>query len=128
MKTIAQAARRVTRLERDVNPFRMPRRRTFKVEITTARSFIEEAEKRQEKFVGIGLPPTFISDFKALVDELQQAVDLRLNSETARGRAQAGIAAALAQGFDVIRDLDVVVSVATRQEPVVAAAWRSASR
>ncbi len=127
MKTIAPAARRVTRLERDVNPFRMPRRRTFKVEITTARSFIEERE-RQEKFVGIGLPPTFISDFKALVDELQQAVDLRLNSKTARGRAQAGIAAALAQGFDVIRDLDVVVSVATRQEPVVAAAWRSASR
>ncbi len=128
MKTIARAARRVTRQERSINPFRMPLRRTLTVELSTAQVFIMEAEKRQEKFVAIGLPPTFISDFKALVDEMHVAMTMRLGSKRVRGQAQAGIAAALARGFDVIQDLDVVVEVASRLDPVMAAAWRSARR
>lgn len=128
MKTIAKASRRVTRGERDVNPFRMPARRTLKVDITTARAFIEQATPRRDKFIAIGLPPTFISEFTALVDELQEAVDQRLASKTVRGQAQAGIAAALAQGFDHVLDLDVIVAMAARQDPVLAAAWRSARR
>jgi hypothetical protein len=126
MKAIAKAARRVTRDERVVNPFRMPPRRTLKVEIATARVFIEEAATRQDAFIRLGLPPTFISDFTALVNELQSAVDTRLSSKTARGQAQAGIAAALAQGLEVIRDLEVVVEMATRDDPALAAAWHTA--
>jgi hypothetical protein len=126
MKAIAKAARRVTRDERVVNPFRMPPQRTLKAEISTARVFIEEASRRREAFIRLGLPSTFISDFTALVDELQSAVDTRLSSKTARGQAQAGIAAVLAQGLEVIRDLEVVVEMATRDDPAVAAAWHTA--
>jgi hypothetical protein len=126
MKAIAKAARRVTRDERVVNPFRMPPRRTLKVEISTARVFIKEAAARQEAFVRLGLPPAFISDFTALVDELQSAVDTQLSSKTARGQAQAGIAAVLAQGLEVIRDLEVVVEMATRDDVALAAAWHTA--
>jgi hypothetical protein len=83
---------------------------------------------RHHQFIQLGLPPTFLSDFQALVDGLQRAVDVRLSSKTVRGLAQAGIADTLRQGLDVIRDLDAIVAVATRQDPVRFAAWRSARR
>lgn len=78
--------------------------------------------------MAIGLPPTFIGDFTALVDQLQDAVDVRLNSKTLRGEAQAGMATALARGPDVIRDLEVVMAVAASDDPVLAATWRTARR
>ena len=128
MKTIALAARRVTRRETGTSPFRMPRRRSFKVEISTARAFIEEAERRRDQFLRLGLPETFISDFRARVDALQQAVDVRLNSKTMRRQARAGIQTSLAEGLEAIRDLDAIMAIATRQDHVAFAAWQSARR
>ena len=126
MKTLALTARRVTRPEPGPSPFRMPTRRTVKVEIATARAFMAEAEKRQDQFLRFGLAPTFVSDFRALVDDLQRAVDVRLSSKTVRRQAQAGIETALAEGLESIRDLDAIVAIATRQDPVAYAAWQSA--
>lgn len=128
MKTLAKAARRITRGERDESPFRLPRRKTLTVKVATARAFLEEAEKRQAQFVEIGLPPTFISDFRVLVNELSAAADVRLSSKNKRGEAQEGIAAAVRLGHDIVRDLDVIVEIATRHDPVAAAGWRSARR
>lgn len=128
MKTIAKAARRITRTDRDRSPFRLPRQRSLTVEVGTARAFLEEAEKRQADFVGIGLPATFISEFAVLVNDLSQAADVRLSSKTMRANAQAGIVAAIARGLDVVRDLDVIVEVATSGDPVLAATWRAARR
>jgi hypothetical protein len=128
MKTLALAARRVTRPEPGTGLFRMPRRRSLKVEIATARAFIEEMEKRQDQFVRFGLPPTFISDFRTLVDDLQRAVEVRLSSKTRRGELQAGIETTLAEGLEVVRDLDAIVAIATRQDPVAFAAWQTARR
>jgi hypothetical protein len=126
MKTLALTARRVTRPEPGTSPFRMPKRRTVKLEIATARAFLAEAEKRQEHFVRFGLPPTFVSDFRALVDDLQRAVDVRLSSKTVRREAQAGIETTLADGLEAVRDLDAIVAIATRQDPVAYAAWQTA--
>jgi hypothetical protein len=99
LKTIAAAARRVTRAESSVNPFALPKRRSLAAELATARAFMEAAATRQAEFEQFGLPPTFISDFRALVEHLQQAADVRLSSKTVRRKAQAGIATALAQGW-----------------------------
>ena len=127
-KTLAQAGRRITRPEAGQSRFRMPRRRTLKAEISTARVFIEEAAQRQEQFVKLGLPPTFISDFTRLVDTFQQVVDARLSSKTVRREALAGIDSTLARGLDVIRDLDIVVAIATQQDPNLFASYQSARR
>lgn len=126
MKTLAKAARRIWRKERDANPFKMPRRNLLQVQVGTAQAFLVEAERRQDRFVGIGLPSTFISDYRVLVDELTQAFYGRLNSKTIRATAQAGIKTAIRQGLEVVRDLDVLVDIATRQDPVLASAWRVA--
>ena len=77
MKTIALAARRVTEQDPDNTRFRMPRRRTLKGDIAAARSFIEEAGKRQEEFVGFGLPATFLPELQTKVDQLERAVNVR---------------------------------------------------
>jgi hypothetical protein len=128
MKTVAHAARRAARRERGANPFHIPRSRSLKVSISTARLFIDEAVKRQEQFARLGLPPTFISDFATLVDALQQAVDVRLNSKTVRRLAQVNIETELTRGSELIRDLDVMVAVAAKGDPARLAAWRAARR
>jgi hypothetical protein len=128
MRTLAQAARRIARQRRNQAPFVPPRRKTLKVEVATARAFLEEAEKRQAQFIGMGLPETFVSDFRALVDELDQAVNGRLSGKTLRGQARVGIAGALRQGLELVRDLDLAVSVAAGQDDVVLATWRIARR
>jgi hypothetical protein len=126
MKTLAKAARRISRTERDPSPFQMPRRGLLQVQVGAAQAFLVEAERRQAQFIALGLPPTFIDDYRALVNELTQAFHARLNSKTARATAAAGIVAALRQGLDVVRDLEVVVEIATSQNPVLATAWRVA--
>ena len=128
MKAVALAARRVTKPDVRESLFRVPRRRNVELELSTAQMFIEEAEKRQDEFLGFGLPPTFISDFRALVDNLRQAVHTRLGSKTERRQASAGTRTALAIGLDAIRDLDVLVTMATREDPTTFAAWGAARR
>ena len=128
LKTIAKAARRVTRPEPGVSPFRLPRRRSLSAELATARAFIEEAATRQAEFEQFGLPPTFISDLRTMVHELQQAADVRISSKTVRRKALASIKTALAQGLEAARDLDVIVAIATRQDPTTCAAWTNARR
>ncbi|MEZ5292450.1 MAG: hypothetical protein R2745_15320 [Vicinamibacterales bacterium] len=118
LKTIAAAARRVTRVEPSVSPFVLPPHRSLGAELATARAFMEAAATRQSEFEQFGLPSTFISDFRTAVDRLQQAADVRLSSKTVRRKAQAGIATTLAEGLDAARDLDVIVDVArgTRED------------
>ncbi len=113
MKTVALAARRVTRPDASENPFIVPRQRNLERELATARAFIEAAEARQTEFVSFGLPPLFISDFRKLVDTLQQAFDLRLGSKTVRREAIAGTRMAITRGLEAVHDLDALVTIAT---------------
>ncbi len=129
LKTIAAAARRFTRAKSAANPFQLPTRRNLATVLSTARAFMQSAESLKAEFEKFGLPSTFIADFGAQVTQLQQAADVRLSAKTARGRAQAGIEVAIADGLDAVRDLDVVVAIATRQaDPVTYAAWTAARR
>jgi hypothetical protein len=128
MKAIALVARRVTEPDTKANRFRMPRRRSLKIELSTARAFVEGAAERRDEFVRYGLPPTFISEFEALVDQLQDAMDTRVSSKTMRREAQQGIVTELARGLRAVRDLDAAVVVATRHDPIRLAAWQAARR
>lgn len=129
MKTIAGAARRFTLQDPAESPFVLPKKRRVGTELVTARRFMAAAALRQKEFEDFGLPATFLSDFKALVDQLQQAADVRLSAKTTRRKAQAGIAAALAEGLNAVRDLDVIVAIATREpHPSTFAAWTAARR
>jgi len=126
MKRIASTGRQVIGAESGMNPFRMPTRKSAAVILSRARLFVAQASRRQPQFVRLGLPETFIREFQTLVDDLDRAVNVRLNSHTARGEAQQGIETALATGFKAIRALDVIVANTLRLDPVRLAAWQAA--
>lgn len=128
LTTMTRAARRVTADEIMSTPFRLPKRRTLTTDLATARAFVTEARPREQAFVQFGLPPTFISDLEKLIEELQRAVDAQLASKTARSQAQAGLTNAVRTGMRVCVDLDLLVALATAEQPELQAAWQSARR
>jgi hypothetical protein len=124
MKAIAATGRRAAR--RDVHAFRLPDVRSAEELIAAARVMADDARTREAEFVRLGLPATFISDFEALVNTLGQAVNTRMNSVHQRRWAQAGLASAFAQGLEDIRELDVVVPNALRDDTARLAQWQRA--
>jgi hypothetical protein len=126
MKAIARTGRMLAVDESEANRFKMPTRQSAAAVLSTARAFIQEAEARQAEFIRFGMPETFISDFTKLVNTLEAAVNVQLNSRTLRHRAQKGIEAALADGLTATRTLDVVVTNQLREDPVGLAAWHGA--
>ncbi|MEO8482889.1 MAG: hypothetical protein ABI634_11810 [Acidobacteriota bacterium] len=128
MKIIAHAARRMAMKDAASNPFRIPTRKSDPAMLSTARAFIEAAGPRQAQFIRLGLPPDFVASLQRQVEALELAVDGRRKGRFQLRSAQAGVEAALEQGFDAIRDLDVVVPNAVRSDPVRLAAWQGARR
>jgi hypothetical protein len=125
MKMIALAARRLPPKDARGNPFQLPRPRSLARELAAARAFLDEVAKRPDDFAAIGLPSPFMNEFKKKVDDLQMVIDARLNSQADRRQALAGVATAFADGFDAACELDVVVTVTTRDDPVTFAGWRA---
>ena len=96
--------------------------------VATARAFLGEAAERQEQFIQFGLPPTFISDLTTLVDGLEGAQSIHLDSKTMRANARAGIRSTLGEGVLLVRDLDVLMQLAPQIDAVLTATWKAARR
>lgn len=128
MKAIALIARRVNRTDPGINKLKMPSRQSTNALLTRARVFATEAGKRQAAFADFGLSPDLLSEFNSLVDQLEQAAAVRMNSRSLRREAQAGVERALADGFTVIHDLDAVVANALTNDPAKFAGWEGARR
>jgi hypothetical protein len=128
MVTIARTARRVTAGEPRPSPFKLTGSQTAAAVLSKARLFIAEARPREAAFVEFGLAPTFIRDFTALVDQLDEAVTVRLNGRGWRLKAQTGIENALRSGADALTNLDVLVPNALHDDPVREGHWRGARR
>jgi hypothetical protein len=56
MRILAHAARQMARTRRNQAPFILPRHRRLKVEVATARAFLDGASKRQSEFVSMACP------------------------------------------------------------------------
>lgn len=128
MKAIVKTARRATMDEPGPSPFVLPARHTAAALLSAARAFIDESKPREATFVEFGLPADFISTFTGLVEQLQEAVDVRNSGRALRARAQSGIEDALTRGLEIIRNLDVLVANALVGDPVRLGYWRSARR
>ena len=126
MQAIARTARRVTAGNPGVNPFKMPSRKSSPAVLSRARLFVEQASVRQDEFIRFGMPATFVRDLERRIDQLEQAVTVRLNSRSSRRRAQSGIETALTKGFAGVLDLDAIVANALRLDPVRLAEWQGA--
>jgi hypothetical protein len=128
IRAFASTGRRAVVDETGPHPFRLPPQKSATVVLATARLFLEEAERRKEKFVELGMPPTFLTDYAKAVDDLANAIGVQQDSRGARRKAQGAIEAALAQGSRIVADLDVTVPNALRGDTSRLAEWAGARR
>ena len=128
MRAIAATGRRAVQTETGAHPFRMPEKRNAPELLGAARLFRAEAERRQARFVELGMAPTFLADFDRVIKALEDAVAVQQDSRGTRGMAKAGIEAALAEGMRLVADLDVTVANALVNNPEGLGQWQGARR
>ena len=108
--------------------FDLPYWPSDQVLLTTARQFTQRAEEVATQFVGHGMPQTFVSDLKTLIDGLEAAVRNRGMSRDQLVAARAGIRQALANGFTAVWQLDAIVANHLPGDKVVQEVWKRSRR
>jgi RecA/RadA recombinase len=96
--------------------------------LTSGRLFVRDAEALSAAFVLNGMPPTFIAELRAHVDQFDRAIQ---ESETERSEhisARAHIEAALTSGTAAVKRLDAIVTNQLRKDPVTMTVWKRARR
>lgn len=117
----------------DVEPgidmqFRLPRNRSQKSILATARTFYENARSIEEKFVEYGLGAAFLAELR----ELTEAVDAPAPTGVADSGAAANSAVgklldAVRRGMANSRRLDAIVRIKYQNDPHKLADWTIAS-
>jgi hypothetical protein len=92
--------------------------------LAVARAFVREGQAAKDQLVPLGLPETFITDVQVRIDRFEQAIRNRRAATVALASAHAAIATAVAQGFDAVRTLDVVIANTMEDDPLLLNAWR----
>lgn len=107
--------------------FRMPSGTGDQVLLNAARAFVTNATPLAEEFIKHELPENFLADLQADIAELEQAISARHQSTETHVSATAAIDAAFERGLNALRKLDAIVRNKFRNEPIILAAWTSAS-
>jgi hypothetical protein len=128
MRAFAATGRRAAQGETTPHAFRMPRRKAAVSVLIAARELRTEAERRRDLFVELGMPPTFLADYDAVVGELADAVTRQQDSRGGRRRAGGALGEAFREGTAIVADLDVTVPNALGPDRVRLAAWAGARR
>jgi hypothetical protein len=107
--------------------FGLPRGNNDQTLLTTARSFLADAEPLKADFVRNELPADFLEKLTAQIQSFEQNIAVQNRSRGARVTATSAIKDAVARGLVIMRQLDVVVRNKFGAEPPILAAWESAS-
>jgi hypothetical protein len=110
------------------DPFHLPRKQDDESLLLACPLFLDEAEAKKERFVGHGLPATFVTDLKVLVDHFMEAVRSVATAKERTKVARKGIAAAQLSGLAAVRQLDVIVVNQLERNPEAMAHWEEARR
>jgi hypothetical protein len=125
MLAIARTARDLIRATPELEAtLRMPSRKAEVVLLGSARTFLEGAVRIEDQLVELGLSATFLAEFRGAVDTFENELAGR---RSGRGRVAAGraaIKAALIDGMDAARTLDVVVTNTLGHDPALFARWQ----
>jgi hypothetical protein len=108
--------------------FRMPRSRSFAGITAQARAFATNAAAQEAVFTDRGLPAGFVAAFTTKVDAAEEAVEARNTGLINRAGATAGLKAKGRRGVEILRELDGIMGVALRNNPVLFGAWKVARR
>lgn len=129
MRSITLTARRIARQDRTVTGrFIMPDPRTDGSLLDAARRCARDLVTLEDRFIALGMPPTFLTDLAATIDRFDHAVRRRRDAQVAASAAKAGLLAAFRRGFEAVLTMDVVVNNVWPVDPVLMATWQSARR
>jgi len=101
----------------------MPARKSDVAVLAAARSFLKDAEPLQDQFVSLGLPSTCLTELREATEAFDAALSERRTGRSGVAGASAGIKAALTEGIDAARTLDIVVQNTVGNDPVLLASW-----
>ena len=107
--------------------FALPARQSDEAFLMAGRTFVEAGEASRARFIGHGLPETFVADLTALVATLETAVHAYHGGRKARAEARKGIDEALASGLAALRQLDVIVANQMAGDAKALAGWEEDS-
>ncbi len=129
MRTIARTSRDVSRRQatRSV-PLRMPSKVNDEALLAAARAFLDRGTRESEAFVQLGLDANWHDAFRAALDTFEGSLKDRRSGRYGASAAHASIKAALADGTDAIRTLDVVVANTLKGDPVLTPVWQRCRR
>ena len=94
--------------------------------LAAARSLQDAARESAAEFVAHGLPPAFLDDLAARIDDFEHTMRESRQSRFARRSAIAGLKASLVDGFRAVRRLDAVVPNVLHADSNAMAEWKRA--
>ncbi|MFN0123633.1 MAG: hypothetical protein ACKV2V_24290 [Blastocatellia bacterium] len=89
--------------------FSMPANYSDKDLLATAQSFIEQAEPLAADFIRFKLPPDFMTQLQGLVNTFEELATDRERAGSKRRVANSAIGDAIAEGLEIVGQLDVLV-------------------
>lgn len=107
--------------------FRLPRGTNDQLLLSTARSFLTNAEPHKAEFVRNEFPPTFHEDMRTLVNDFEQSISTQNQSLGARVSATKSVKTAIAHGVALVRQLDAIVRNKFSADPAALAEWERAT-
>jgi hypothetical protein len=123
MRDIAVTARGIELTPGGRNTLVMPRRASDIALLTSARSFVREAEAVKGQLVELGLAATCLSDLENAADVFEVTMEQRRAERRSVAASNAAMKVALADAARALAKLDIVVRNACRRDPAMLAAW-----
>ncbi len=108
--------------------FQLGRLRSSQSLLTTGRLFLQEAPNYHEAFVANGMPDTFVTDLKTLLDAFEQTVKAWEAGRGGHAAARAGIESTMAAVTISLGKLDIFVANRFRDDPETLALWERARK
>lgn len=96
--------------------------------LETARSYATDAAPLAERFIGHGMPATFLTDLQAEIDAFARALDRRQQGRMTSGEAHSRIRAAIGRGQWAARRLDAYLANTLEHDDPVLVAWTGIRR
>lgn len=109
------------------NKFRMPRSRSRRNVIASAKIFAADAQEYKQDFLDYGLPVTFIEDLLAKADNLGQTLAEQSSATESRVGAGSELDNELKEISALINQVDPIIKMIYRDDPANLAAWTFAN-
>ena len=108
--------------------FWLPRRGGDQTLLSAARAFLREAMPLEAEFVRHAMPADFLTQLKARIAELEEAIQEQESGKNRHVSARVGIEEALASGIEAAGRLDAIVRNRLRDDAVTKAVWARTRR